>query len=28
MAPDGSYIANFFYGTTPENMMMVMEQHL
>ena len=28
MAPDGSYITNFFYGTTPENMMMVMEQHL
>jgi protein SCO1/2 len=28
MAPDGSYITHFPYGITPENMMIVMEQHL
>ncbi|MBL6934905.1 MAG: SCO family protein [Alphaproteobacteria bacterium] len=28
MAPDGHFITHFPYGITPENMMIVMEQHL
>ena len=28
MAPDGSFVTHFPYGITPENMMIVMEQHL